>query len=204
MSISKERRDKALQEAVTVPDFIAGAQVNQSTLIDNYEAYRLNDQERDYFDSLQEPVDVLVLAHDWCGDVVANLPLFGRIEKETGKLNVRVLARDPDNTDIAEHYLHRDGKSHIPTYVFFNGKGEELGVFIERPDEITKLVSEWKETFWNDHPEFDGRGKAISQLEDTAKKSLLRYLKERRDQVRETEKEAIISELKRIIGGVAS
>jgi hypothetical protein len=195
MSISKKRLEKAFQEAVSVKTFIGSAQVNQSALADNYEAYQLSDQERDYFNALQEPVDVLVLAHDWCGDVVANLPLFGRIEQETGKLNIRVVPRDPDNTDIAEHYPHSDGKSHIPTYVFFNRKGEELGKFIERPQQITELLGEWKEMFWNEHPEFEGRGKAISQLEDTAKKSLLRYLKERRGQVRETEQAAIISEL---------
>ncbi|MED4600893.1 hypothetical protein P9314_09275 [Paenibacillus validus] len=76
-------------------------------------------------------------------------------------------------------------------------------MFIERPEELTELLDEWKETFWNEHPEFDGRGKAISQLEDTAKKSLLRYLKARRSQVRETEKTAIIRELQQIFGGDA-
>jgi hypothetical protein len=87
--------------------------------------------------------------------------------------------------------------------VFFNKQGEELGVFIERPEEITKLLGEWKESFWDEHPEFEGRGKPISQLEEPAKKALFRYLKERRGQVREVEKTAILNELKRIIGGEA-
>ncbi|MFC0215926.1 thioredoxin family protein [Paenibacillus chartarius] len=204
MAISKERRDQAFRDAVSVQTFIDQAQVNQNTLRRNYEAYQLNAEDRAYFASLPEPVDVLVLAHDWCGDVAANLPLFGRIDEETGKLNVRVIPRDPDNVDIAEQYLHADGKSHIPTYVFFNRQGEELGVFIERPEPITVLLNEWKETFWNEHPELDGRGKPISQLGDSVKKQLLTYIKENRSEVLELEKTAIVQELKRITGGVTA
>ncbi|MFC5449331.1 thioredoxin family protein [Paenibacillus aestuarii] len=200
MAISQERREQAFRDAVSVPSFIEQAQVNQNTLQRNFAAFELSAEERSYFDNLQDPVDVLVLAHDWCGDVVANLPLFGRIAQDTGKLNVHVLPRDPHNTDIAAAYPYRDGKSHIPTYIFFDKNGEELGVFIERPDEITELLGEWKEAFWNEHPEWDGRGKAISALEDDVKKPLLSYLKEQRGEVREQEKTAIVNVLKQIIG----
>lgn len=201
MSITTERRERAFREAVSVKQFIEQAEVNKQTLVSNFDAYQLSEQDLAFFTGLEEPIDVLVLAHDWCGDVVANLPLFGKIEQETGKLKVRVLNRDPDNTDIAAAYPHSDSRSHIPTYVFFNRAGEELGVFIERPDSITELLNEWKETFWNEHPEYDGRGKAISALDDEAKKGLLRYLKQQRSQVLETEKAAILREIQSIVAG---
>ncbi len=122
-------------------------QVNQKTFQANYAAYQLSEADKAFFASLPEPIDVLVLAHDWCGDVVANTPLFGKIEAETGKLRLHILPRDPDNLDIVAAYPHPDGHNHIPTYVFFNQAGEELGVFIERPAEITSQMSGWFKDF---------------------------------------------------------
>ncbi|KRE36532.1 hypothetical protein ASG85_10265 [Paenibacillus sp. Soil724D2] len=198
--ISQERRERAFQEALTYQQFINSAKVNVDRLQLNFEQYTLSEQELAYFEGLSGQVNVLVLAHDWCGDVVANLPLFGKIEHETGKLKLHILLRDPDNQDIAAAYLHEDGRNHIPTYVFFNGAGEELGLFIERPDQITDLSSGWKEDFWNLHPEWDGRGKALSELDEDVRKSLFDYLKEQRPQAREQEKTAIIEIIRSILG----
>ncbi|MBA2939478.1 thioredoxin family protein [Paenibacillus sp. CGMCC 1.16610] len=197
--ISQKRRERAFQEAFTYQQFIDNAKVNVERFQANFEQYTLSRQELAYFKSLPEPINVLVLAHDWCGDVVANLPLFAKIERETGKLKLHILLRDPDNQDIAAAYLHKDGRNHIPTYVFFNG-GEELGLFIERPDQITDLISIWKEEFWNLHSEWEGRDKALSELDEEVKRSLLRYLNEQRPKAREQEKTAIIESIRSILG----
>jgi len=141
---------------------------------------------------------VLVLAHDWCGDVVANLPLFGKIERETNKLRLHILLRDPDNQDIAAAYLHADGHNHIPTYVFFNQQGEELGVFIERPAEITTLMSGWVADFYTANPQFEGRGVPIGQLATPVKEALLTYLKLKRQEVRLQEQTAILGFIQQI------
>ncbi|BBH20533.1 hypothetical protein Back11_18780 [Paenibacillus baekrokdamisoli] len=191
-SMATERLLRAFQEAVTYKQFSDEAIVNKEILEANYEAYLLNEQDLAFFESLEQPLDVLVLAHDWCGDVVANLPLFGKIADQTHKLNLHILPRDPDNQDIAELYLHPDGRNHIPTYIFFNQAGEELGVFIERPEEISALFSQWIDAFWANHPEYEGRGKAIGELEETVKKSLLGYFREQRAEVLDQEKGAVI------------
>ncbi|MFC5703382.1 thioredoxin family protein [Cohnella faecalis] len=197
--LSQERRERAFQEAVSFAKFVEEAQVNQRTLTANYEAYAPEERQLDFLNDRQEPVDVLVLAHDWCGDVVANLPLFGKIADRTDKLRLHILNRDPDNQDIADLYKHADGRSHIPTYVFFDQSGQELGVFIERPAEITALLGQWIESFWNEHPELEGRGKPISELGESEKKELLRYLKLRRTEVIGQEQEAILREIQSIV-----
>lgn len=121
--ISQERRERAFQESLTYQQFIDSAKVNVERFQVNFEQYTLTKQELTYLKSLPEQLNVLVLAHDWCGDVVANLPLFGKIERETGKLKLHILLRDPDNQDIAAAYLHKDGRNHIPTYVFLMEQG---------------------------------------------------------------------------------
>lgn len=197
--LSQERRERAFKEAVAFDTFVEHAQVNKQTLADNYEAYELEDHQLDFLDERQEPIDVLVLAHDWCGDVVANLPLFGKIADRTDKLRLHVLNRDPDNADIADAYKHADGRNHIPTYVFFDQSGRELGVFIERPAEITALLGQWIDAFWTEHPHLDGRGKPISELGETERKELLRNLKHRRSEVIGIEQDAILREIRAIV-----
>ncbi|WP_187274044.1 thioredoxin family protein [Paenibacillus sp. N3.4] len=197
--ITKERRERAFREGWTYQRFVDSAQVNVDLLRSNYDQYTLHAQDLAFLKEISEPIDVLVLAHDWCGDVVANLPLFAKIEHETKKLKLHILPRDPDNQDIAESYLHPDGRNHIPTYVFFNQAGEELGVFIERPDQITELNKAWKEEFWDQHPEWEGRTKAISELDEDVRRAFFGYLKKQRPQAHEQEKTAIIEIIRSIV-----
>ena len=199
MPLTAERRERAFKEALTFEEFVNAMQVNQKTFLDNYNAYRLSEEAKAFFASLEEPVDVLVLAHDWCGDVVANTPLFGRIQNETGKLRLHLLLRDPDNVDIAALYPHPDGYNHIPTYIFFNQQGQELGVFIERPAEITALMAGWRKDFFDAHPEFEGRDLPLGQMSEEVKKAYLQNNREQRQKVRELEQSAIFEVIKPIL-----
>src|SRR5579862_9108566 len=53
---------------------------------------------------LARPVYVLVIAEDWCGDVIDNLPILGRLAQQTDKLTPRVFLRD-QNLDLIDQYL---------------------------------------------------------------------------------------------------
>src|SRR5947209_14204325 len=46
------------------------------------------------FEALPEPVRVLVLSEDWCGDCTDNRPILDRIGRDTGKLELRIVSRD--------------------------------------------------------------------------------------------------------------
>jgi len=68
---------------------------------------------------LPRPLRVLVLAEDWCGDVIDNLPVLGRLAAESGKLDVRVFPRD-ENPDLMDEYLKEGQFRSIPVFVFFD------------------------------------------------------------------------------------
>lgn len=197
--ISEQRLQQAFEQSMTFQQFVAAAEVNQEKLNANFASYELSEQEASYFSALPEVVDVLVLAHDWCSDVVSNLPLLAKIEQVTGKLKLHILNRDPDNVDIGEAYPHSDGKSRIPTYLFFNGARAYLGSFIERPDNITGYFAVWTEQFWDLHPEWDGRGKPANELEESVRKALYAYYLSQRPSVQTEEKQAIIHIIQSIL-----
>ncbi len=97
----------------------------------------------DFFKQLPQTLHVLVLAEDWCGDVINNLPVLGRLAAASGKLNVRVFLRD-QNLDIMDQYL-KDGQFRaIPVFVFFDKNFRELGHWIERPARIYALQAEMR------------------------------------------------------------
>src|SRR4029078_9852814 len=71
------------------------------------------------FKGLKKPVNVLMLAEDWCGDVIANTPIVGRIAAPGDTLTLRVFLRD-QNEDLMNQYLKEGKYKSIPTVVFFD------------------------------------------------------------------------------------
>jgi thiol-disulfide isomerase/thioredoxin len=203
MTISAGRRERAFNEALTFTQFIDSMQVNQADFQANFASYSLSEAEKTFFTSLPEPVEVLVLAHDWCGDVLATLPLFGRIEADTARLRLHIIPRDPDNLDIAAAYPHPlDGTNHIPTSIFYNQAGEVLGVFIERGSEITALQAAWRKAFFTANPASEGANQAPGELPEETRKALSKYIRARRKEAQPAEKAAILKEIKPILSRV--
>ena len=170
--------------------------VNRPAIEANYAGYQLSPADKEFLSTLPGVTDVLVLAHDWCGDVIANLPLFAKIEAETGKLKLYIVPKDPDNVDIGRLYPHADGDVHIPIYVFFDAQGREKGHFIERTNELTKEVGRIVAEFWAQHPHFEGKGQEFSSLTPEVKTALLETLTKERQKVRELEKQTLLAMLK--------
>jgi hypothetical protein len=189
MALSEARCERAFSEALNFREFVDSMQVNRDIFEANFQAFGLDEAEQAFFKALPAPLEVLVLAHDWCGDVVSNLPLLAKIEATTDKLHLHILPRDPANTDIAELYLYSDGRNHIPTYIFFTHLGQkfsELGVFIERPATITTLIVEWRSTFEAANPTATPQEWQV-------------YYRQRRNEVRSIEQAAIIAAIKQLV-----
>src|ERR1043166_5842420 len=126
---------------------------NREQLEQNERDLQLNAQDVQAFKDLPKPVNVLALAEDWCGDVIANLPILGRIANESGTLNVRVHLRDGESgSPIMDQYLNRGQFKSIPTLIFLDENFNELGVWIERPDSVTKLREERRQKLYADNP----------------------------------------------------
>ena len=150
------------------------------------------------FQRLPRPLNVLVLAEDWCGDVIANLPVLGRLAQESGKLNLRVFLRD-QNLDLMDQYL-KDGKYRsIPTFVFFDESFSEVGRFIERPEDITQLRNQRRRELHAQHPEYGSPDTPIDQLPEEARAGLMRWMAEMREELKPIQDQAVIRELRAIV-----
>src|SRR5690348_14741830 len=115
MAVTRER----FEQGLTYEQFKAQMTRNQERFEANERQLALDPGDLAAFKDLPRALNVLVLAEDWCGDVIDNLPILGRLAEESGKLTVRVFLRD-QNADLMDQYL-KDGQFRsIPVFAFFD------------------------------------------------------------------------------------
>src|ERR671933_306471 len=101
MSVTRERFEQGLSYAAYKEQMTR----NREQLEANEQTMEFAPDDLAFFAQLPQTLNVLVLAEDWCGDVIANLPVLGRLAEETGQLTIRVFLRD-QNSDIMDQYLN--------------------------------------------------------------------------------------------------
>lgn len=148
MAVTRERFDQGM----TYDAYVAQMAQNKEQVQKNEGSLQLSQDDVAAFKNLPGPINVVAIVEDWCADVVANLPIVGRIGKESGKLNVHAFPRD-QNKDLMALYMNGPFES-IPVFVFFDEDFRELGTFIERPASVTKLRAEKRMEIFKNHPEF--------------------------------------------------
>jgi len=132
------------------------------------------------FRTLNGPIHVLALAEDWCGDVIANLPVLGVLAREAGTLDVRIFLRD-QNKDLIQRYLNQGKYESIPVFAFFDDSFNELGVFIERPATVTERRAEQRKQIHAEHPEFGAYGAPADALAEDVRAALTAEVMRRRE-----------------------
>lgn len=148
MAITRELFDSGL----TIEEFKAQMRQNREAIESSEAAAEIPADERAFYASLPGPLNVLVLAEDWCPDVVAGLSLVAKLARETGTLNVRVFLRD-QHLDLADQYLKEGKYRSIPVLVFFDQNMREIGHIIERPARATAEMRQARERYIAEHPE---------------------------------------------------
>jgi hypothetical protein len=162
MAVTREQFESGL----TYDAYKAQMTRNKEQVEQNEKDLELKPDDVQALKDLPKTVNVMALAEDWCGDVVANLPVLGKLAQESGgKLNVRIHLRDQEpGSQIMDQYLNRGEFKSIPTFIFLDGEFNELGVWIERPDSVTKLREEKRQALYAAHPEWGDPSKPIAEL----------------------------------------
>src|SRR5579871_173841 len=124
MAITRER----LNQGMTYEQYLDAMKANRERVEANEKKLQLRSEDLEAFKRLERPVEVMALVEDWCGDVIANLPVLGRIAKESGKLNLHLFERD-QNMDLMNQYMNGPYQS-IPVFAFFDENMNEIGRFV--------------------------------------------------------------------------
>lgn len=96
-----------------------------------------------FFESLNNRDDLrcLIIAADWCGDVVRNVPVVFRA-METGGIPVEVLIME-QNLDVMDQFLTAGGRS-IPVVIFTDTSGHVLDQWGPRPQHVQAVMNQFR------------------------------------------------------------
>ena len=199
MTIDRARFDQGL----TYEAYKAQMTRNLERFNENERRVELGKDDLEAFRALPRPVKVVVLAEDWCGDVIANLPVLGRLAKESGKLDVRIFLRD-QNEDIMQRYLNKGQFKSIPVFVFFDDDFRELGHWIERPASVTEVRAKRRKDIFAAHPEFGSPDAPVDALPEEVRVRLQGALAKMRDDTTKFANAEVVRELREIATRVAA
>lgn len=129
---------------ITPLQFMEGMQKNKEAFQANYDKFAWQSEEdRAFFEGLQgkSNLRVLILAADWCGDVVRSVPVvFQALEASGLTAEVFILEQ---HQDLMEHFLTNGGRS-VPIIIFADDRGQVLGQWGPRPEHVQALMIEFK------------------------------------------------------------
>ena len=192
--VTRER----FEQGMTYEEYKAQMTRNRERLEANERNLQLSEEDLAPFKGLSQPLNVLALGEDWCGDVIANLPILARLAQDSGKLNVRVFLRD-QNLDIMDQYLKNGEFRSIPVFVFFDQDFNEVGRFTERPDSVTELRAQKREEIYRQHPEFGSPSTPATELPEDVRANLTQALDAMRNETAEFANREVIRELGAIV-----
>ena len=198
MTLDRARWDKG----ITYDEFKAAMTRNQERFAENEGRVALDPETVRTFKSLPKPLRVLVLAEDWCGDVVANLPILGRLANEVPTLDVRIFLRD-QNLDLMERWLNQGKYQSIPVFVFFDENFRELGHWIERPASVTERRAAERKKIFAAHPEFGSPDASVDQLPEDVRTRLQSELQKMREGMVAFANGEVQRELRELVSKVA-
>jgi len=198
MTLDRARWDKG----ITYDEFKAAMTRNQERFAENEGRVALDPETVRTFKSLPKPLRVLVLAEDWCGDVVANLPVLGRLANEVPTLDVRIFLRD-QNLDLMERWLNQGKYQSIPVFVFFDENFRELGHWIERPASVTERRAAERKKIFAAHPEFGSPDAPVDQLPEDVRTRLQGELQKMREGMVSFANGEVQRELRELVSKVA-
>jgi hypothetical protein len=176
MTITKERFESGL----TYQAFKEAMTRNRDRVEANEKRVAIDPETARAFRSLPRPLNVVVLAEDWCGDVIANLPVLGRLADEVETLNVRIFYRDK-NLDLMERWLNQGKFQSIPVFAFFDEGFHELGHWIERPASVTELRARKRREIFAANPDYGSPESPVDQLPEDVRTRLQAELQKMRD-----------------------
>jgi hypothetical protein len=193
MTVTRER----FEQGMTYDQFKDQMTRNRERFEANERRLELDPGDLAAFRGLPRMLDVLVLAEDWCGDVIDNLPILGRLAKESGKLDLRVFLRD-QNADLMDQYLNRGTFRSIPVFAFFDAPFAEVGRFIERPDSVTERRRQRMQGFYAQHPEIQP-GSSVATLSEELRAQYGQAMAEVREQSRDDDVRDVLRALRQIV-----
>jgi thioredoxin family protein len=179
---------------------------NREQFEQNEKDLQLSPEDAQPFRGLPQAVNVLALAEDWCGDVIANLPIIGRLANASdGKLNLRILLRDQQpGEQVMDEHMNKGQYKSIPTVIFLDEDFNELGTWVERPESVTKLREEKRKALYAAHPEWGDPEAPIAELPENVRTQVQQATAAMRNETKPFANAEVVREIRELVQRAAA
>jgi hypothetical protein len=179
---------------------------NREQFEQNEKDLQLTPEDTQALANLPQQISVLALAEDWCGDVIANLPIVGRLaEASGGKLDLRILLRDQQpGEQVMNEHLNKGQYKSIPTVIFLDEDFKEVGVWVERPASVTKLREEKRQALYAAHPEWGDPNAPIAELPENIRTQVQQATAAMRNETKPFANAEVVRELREMLARAAA
>jgi hypothetical protein len=160
MGMSKNIADK-LGQGISPQAFIDGMTVNREKLMDWYTKFSWEEEKREALNKLKGRLNVqaAILAEDWCGDVVRNLPVVLRVLEEL-EIPAEIFIMEK-HLDLMDQFRTMGGRS-IPKVIFTDPEGNVLADWGPRPAYVQEPMIRFKQENPDPNaPDYDEKKAAV-------------------------------------------
>lgn len=133
-----------LGQGISPQSFIEQMSQNQDKLLNWYNQFAWEENKKEAFQQLKSRLNIraAILAADWCGDVVRNLPVVLRVLEEL-ELPTEIFIME-QHLDLMDQFKTLGGRS-VPKVIFTDREGNVLAEWGPRPAYIQEPMVRFKE-----------------------------------------------------------
>jgi len=134
-----------LRKGISPQQFVDGMAKNKEAFVEWMNAFEWeNEETREFFESIgfRDDLRCLILAAEWCGDVVRNVPVLFKALEATG-MPVEVMIME-QHTDLMDQFLTMGGRA-IPIAIIADTGGFVLGQWGPRPKHVQAVMTKFKQ-----------------------------------------------------------
>ncbi|MGC5327474.1 thioredoxin family protein [Brevibacillus sp. SYSU BS000544] len=133
-----------LGKGISSRDFILQMTKNQEQLQNWYDQFAFeNEEDREFFQQFRGRTDLRsqIIAADWCGDVIRNVPVLFRLVEEM-QLPCELMVME-EHLDLIDQFLTMGGRA-IPIMLITDEKGTVMGKWGPRPEHVQAVMRQFK------------------------------------------------------------
>jgi hypothetical protein len=161
------------------------------------------DRDASAFARLPEELNVLAIVEGWCRDSKDGSAVLLRLAGGRPNVRVRFFTRG-EHPELMASY-RKDGQfDSIPVLVFLDGEFNEIGRYVERPDEVTAIYDRHRGELAERNPEFAPADAPLRDFDEPVRERLRAALDQLRERDRQTANARIVAALEALAGHAAA
>lgn len=101
----------------------------------------------DYIDQIKKinkDINILICGEIWCADCMINIPVIEKMRKYNNKINISIV----DKEMLLVSNFKAEMQIKLPTFIIYDDKFNELGVFTEHPRKIKEIIEDGNESIF--------------------------------------------------------